>query len=230
VEAQLAGAFDDDRVIGESAGHRAIEAVRRSGDVSVAAEPRGSPLARSWDPLSKRESVMDAQTEDPTAPGTRAGTGGAGGGRLHEHTDDEAPTEAFRQAGARFGELAEYVSYFIAAKTDGLKLTLRNVAVFAALGVVGLIAAGAMVVSGVVLLCWGIALALSALFGHHLWAGYLVTGVLLLGMIGGGTMIGLKKLTGTSRERMVKKYATRQTQQRGKFGRDVQQAASDPAE
>jgi len=179
---------------------------------------------------------MDAHTEDPTAPGTRASAGSAGtsaaghSSRLHEHTDDEAPTEAFRAVGARFGELAEYISYFIAAKTDGLKLTMRNVAVMAALGIVGLIAAGAMVVSAVVLVCWGIALGLAALFGHHLWAGYLVTGILLLGLIGGGTMIGLKKLTGTSRERLVQKYATRQQQQRAKFGRDVEQAAHDPAE
>jgi hypothetical protein len=57
-----------------------------------------------------------------------------------------------------------------------------------------------------------------------------VTGILLLALMGGGVWFGLKKLTGTSRERLVKKYATRQQQQRAKFGRDVHQAASDPAE
>src|SRR5829696_4367577 len=102
---------------------------------------------------------MDAHTEDPTAPGTRAAPTGGGGtsahsSRLHEHPDADAPTEALRGVGERFGELAEYISYFIAAKTDGLKVSMRNVAVMAALGVIGLIAAGAMVVSAVVLLCW----------------------------------------------------------------------------
>src|SRR5215208_4014176 len=116
---------------------------------------------------------MDAHTEDPTAPGTRASAGSAGtsaaghSSRLHEHTDDEAPTEAFRAVGARFGELAEYISYFIAAKTDGLKLSVRNMVVMAVLGVVVLIAAGALVVSAVVLLCWGIAMGLSSLFGDR---------------------------------------------------------------
>jgi hypothetical protein len=175
---------------------------------------------------------METHTQDPTAPGTRAGVD-TGAGRAPGRVDgmeEETPTAAIRHLGQRLSELAEYVSYFISAKTDGIKLTLRNVAIYAALGIVGLIAAGAMVVSAVVLVCWGIALGLSALFGHHLWAGYLVTGVLILALIGGGTWIGLKKFTGSSRERLVKKYAARQHEQRSKFGRDVEQAASDPAE
>jgi hypothetical protein len=175
---------------------------------------------------------METHTEDPTAPGTRAGADSGARrapGRL-DGMDDVSPTSAFRHVGQRLGELGEYVSYFISAKTDGIKLTLRNVAMYAALGIVGLLAAGAMVVSAVVLVCWGIALGLSALLGHHLWAGYLVTGVLILALIGGGTWFGLKKFTGSSRERLVKKYAARQHEQRRKFGRDVEQAASDPAE
>lgn len=175
--------------------------------------------------------AMDAHTEDPTAPGTRdpSGTTGAGG-RLHEPTDEQAPSEALRAIGQRFNELAEYVSYFIAAKVDSTKVTLRNVAMYAALGVIGLVAAGAMIVSAVVLLCWGIAMALSALFGHRPALGYSVTGILLLGLIAGGVWFGLKKFTGTSRERLVHKYVTRQQQQRSKFGRDVEQAARSPAE
>jgi len=145
-------------------------------------------------------------------------------------TDDQTPSAHLRAAQRRFEELKEYVSYLIAAKVDSLKLTLVNAGIYAALGIVGLFAGAALVVTAVVLACTGIAGALAALFGHRPWLGNLVTGVLLLAAVGTVAMIGLKRLTGQSRERTLKKYAARQQQQRAKFGEDVEQAAGNPAQ
>ena len=50
-------------------------------------------------------------------------------------------SEALAAAGRHLKELQNYVSYYIAAKTDGIKLTVKNIVVYAGLGVVGLIAA-----------------------------------------------------------------------------------------
>ncbi len=163
--------------------------------------------------------------EDPTAPRTATKPNS----RIDPDpvTDDHNPSEAFHHAQMRLSELAEYVSYFISAKVDGIKLTMRNVAIFAALGVVGLIAAGAMVVSSVVLVCYGIARGLAVLFGGRVWLGDLVTGILLLALIAGGAYFGLKSIGKSSRERTAKKYAARQQQQRAKFGQDVRQRAGD---
>jgi hypothetical protein len=168
---------------------------------------------------------MDSPTQDPTAPGTAAKPNS----RIDPEpvTDDQSPSEAFHHAQMRLSELAEYVSYLIAAKVDGIKLTLRNVAIFAALGIVGLIAGGAMVVTSVVLLCYGVARGLGVLFGGRIWLGDLVTGILLLALIAGGTMFALKSIGKSSRERTAKKYAARQQQQRAKFGQDVRQRAGD---
>ena len=172
-------------------------------------------------------------THDPTAPGVSASsTGTAGsGGRLGPDavTDDQAPPEALKDISTRLGELGEYVSYFIAAKVDGMKVSLRNVGIMAGLGVVGLIAGGAFLATLVVLLLRGIAYGLGDLLWDKWWLGELITAVLFLGAIGAGVMIGMKKLTKSSRERTAKKYAARQQTERVKFGTDVCERAQNPA-
>jgi hypothetical protein len=155
------------------------------------------------------------------------------GGRLGPDTvtDDQAPPEALKDIGKRFSELGEYVSYYIGAKIDGIKVSVRNVGIMAGLGVMGAIAGGGFLVTLMVLLLRGIAGAISAIFDPDLpWAGELITAVLFLTVIGIGVMVAMKKLTKGSRERTAKKYAARQQQERIKFGTDVQQRAQDPAE
>ncbi len=177
---------------------------------------------------------MAPPTHDPTAPGTSASgtTATSGGGRMADEplTDEQSPAEAIKGISARFSEIGEYISYYLSAKTDGLKVSLRNLGIYAALGVVGLIAGGGFVVTLVVLLLRGIAGALGALFGGRLWAGELVTAVLMLALLGVGVVFAMKRLTGSSRKRTVKKYGSRQQQQRTQFGTDVGQRAKDPSE
>ncbi len=170
---------------------------------------------------------MGPPTQDPTAPGTKDA---AAGGRLGPDTPDEqTPGAAFKDLSTRLDELKEYVSYYLSAKADGIKVTLRNVGIYAALGVVGLIAGGAFIVTLMVFLLRGIAGGLGELFGGRLWLGELVTAIVLLAILGAGTMFILNRLTKASRERTAKKYASRQQQQRARFGTDVNQRAGNPA-
>src|SRR5947208_16770839 len=83
--------------------------------------------------------------------------------------DDPTPASAFGEVGERINEVRDYAAYYVKARVDKLKVALRNVAVMAALGIVGLIAGGALVVTAVVLLCTGIAQGLTVLFGGHAW-------------------------------------------------------------
>ena len=55
------------------------------------------------------------------------------------------------------GELREYAGYFVAAKVDGIKLAIRRIGVMAAVGVIGLLAGGAIVATAAVLFCVGLA-------------------------------------------------------------------------
>ena len=142
------------------------------------------------------------------------------GGRLGAD-EPQYPTDALRDAANAFAELKDYVSYYLAAKSDSIKVTLRNVGLYAGLGIVGLIAAGTFVAMACALLCLGIAYGLTALFHGHAWLAYLVTGIVLLGVIFGGAWIGLSAITRSSRQRTVKKYEQWQQQQRARFGTDV---------
>lgn len=173
---------------------------------------------------------MSAQTE--SAAGSSATAGGSqrareqrpdGGGRpLHP---DPPPAEAIRQAMQKLAELREFVSYYVSVRVDSLKITARNLGIYAALGVIGLIAAGAMVVTAVVLLLTGIAGAFGQLFSGHPWLGNIITAVLVLGLIAGSVVFVMKKLTHTFRSQTVKKYEDRLSRERQQFGRNVRDEA-----
>jgi hypothetical protein len=176
---------------------------------------------------------------DPHAKQTSSARPGAGG-RLDDSWEDDpaehrSPADAFKDLASQFGELKEYASYYVAAKADGFKASFRNLGLYAALGIVGLMAGGAVVVTAVVLLLTGIAGAISAIFRSdytppdRTWIGEITVGLLMVGGIGIGTMLLLKKFTAASRERTVKKYESRQQQQRVRYGHDVHERAQESA-
>jgi hypothetical protein len=135
------------------------------------------------------------------------------------------PAENFRSALDRLAELKEYASYFVAAKLDALKLTVRNVGIYAVLGLIGGIVAATMAVVAVVLLLVGAAHGIGAALGGMYWLGDLIIGVFILGLIAVGAVLGLKMLTRSFKKSTVDKYETRQHQQRRNFGHDVEQRA-----
>jgi len=156
----------------------------------------------------------------------------AGGTRFSTPTpDDQAPADAFRSAMKSLGEAREYLGYLVSAKLDGVKLTLRRVGILAALGVVALLAGGAIVVTASVLLIAGLAQALGVLFagdyGPRVWLGNLIVGFGVLLLIGGGTYFLMSRLFGASKRATVKKYELRRQRQRADYGHDVLQRASE---
>jgi hypothetical protein len=153
--------------------------------------------------------------------GDEAGTG-TGSGSGNGHDDGKSPAEAFKEVGNRIGELKEFASYYVGAKLDGIKVTVRNVGIYAALGIVGLIAASAIITTSVVLLLGGLAWGIGAIFEKDRpWVGAIVVGLLVLGGLAGGIIFGMKKLTNTFRKQLVQKYENRQRDQRINFGEDV---------
>lgn len=145
---------------------------------------------------------------------------------------DEAPADAFKEALRAFGELREYLGYFIAAKLDGFKLTFRRIGVVAAVGVIGLLAGGAVVATAAVLFCVGLAQAVAVMFAHEngvprTWLGNLIVGLLMLLAIGGGAWLLMSRLIGSSKKATVKKYELRRQRERADYGHDVLQRASE---
>ncbi len=159
------------------------------------------------------------------------GPGGAADANGRGEAQGPSPADALRQAGAAIGELKEYAAYYVATKLDGVKVTVRNLGVYAVLGIVGLIALSAVVTTAVVMLLVGLALAISDLFGdprEKLWIGALIVSLLVLGGLVAGVVYGMRKLTNTSRAALVKKYESRQREQRINYGHDVRGREADP--
>jgi hypothetical protein len=128
---------------------------------------------------------------------------------------------AFHRIKGDINELKEYANFYVAAKIDGIKQTIRKIGMYAALGVVGLIAFGALMATAVGLLVVGLAQGLGRLFGDRYWLGDIVAGVLVLAAIALGVWLMMKKLTGTWRSQTIKKYEERKQSQRERFGHDV---------
>jgi hypothetical protein len=128
-----------------------------------------------------------------------------------------------------FDELKEYAGYYVAAKVDGIKQTVRNVGLYAALGLVGAVVGAAILATAAGLLVVGIAHLLGVLFGGRFWLGDLVTAVLILGAAGAGAYFMMNKLTGTWRSQTLKKYEQRKQTQRERFSRDVSDRARQAA-
>src|SRR5438045_2468016 len=117
---------------------------------------------------------------DPAAQAGAAGAGAGGGdaarqysaslgnvgvGSDNGHDEGSSPAEALKEVGTRLAEVKEFASYYLAAKLDGIKVSFRNLGIYAALGIVGLIAASAVITTSVVLLLVGLAWGL----GDLLW-------------------------------------------------------------
>jgi len=134
--------------------------------------------------------------------------------------------EGFQRAAQLLGEYKEYASYYMATKIDGIKASVRNVGIYAGLGIAGLMAFSALITTAVALFLIGAAMGLAHIFDPpKYWLGALIVGFAVLLLIGVGAGIGLSKANAGFRKATVEKYEQRKRWQRGQFGRDVEQAA-----
>ena len=177
---------------------------------------------------------MSSQVDDPaSAPAKDQVAGGAPDANPGLGSDERCnpASEAFHRIRDDLAELKEYAQYYLAAKADGIKQTIRRLGLYAALGVLALIAGGAIIATAAGLLIVGFAEVLTRLFGGRTWAGDLVAGIVVLAIVAGAAWYMMKKLTGTWRTLTIQKYEQRKQSQREQFdGRDVNQRAREAAD
>lgn len=137
------------------------------------------------------------------------------------------PAEQFKFAVNRLAELKKYGLYFVSAKLDGIKLSLRSAMIYAGLGIIGALAGGAVIAVAAALLLIGAAHGIGAALGGNAWLGDLIIGVLVLAVVGIGAMMAVKWLTKSFHQQLVNKYQSRQQEQRRTYGHDVQQRADE---
>src|SRR5690606_36511515 len=122
---------------GNAAEQRLSDEVRRRRNALPAASPHRFVS-------SARKSMSAANTRQTPYPDEPLGGGGPAGGRLGSESNGHAPQDAFKQVAAQVTELRDYATYYLGAKIDGIKLSMRKVALYAALGILGAIVATGM--------------------------------------------------------------------------------------
>ena len=142
---------------------------------------------------------------------------------------EPSPEEAFRRLLQQLEELRAYSTHFVSAKVDGFILSVRQLLVWMVLGIVGLIALAAVVVTAIVLCLGGAAGGLGSLLGGRLWLGQLVVGGGLLVLLTLSILIGVRTWQRRARQQKVQQYDERQRQQRAAFGHSVADRATEDA-
>ena len=131
----------------------------------------------------------------------------------------------------QFHELREYFSYYVTAKTDGVKLSLRSFWHWIVLASLGFVAVCGLIISANWFVISGSAEGLTLLCGGRSWAGKIIAGVLFLAIPGVCVCYTVARRRIASRERTVRKYEKREARQQAKFGRSVlDQAAASASE
>ncbi|HWP40085.1 MAG TPA: hypothetical protein VNL70_04110 [Tepidisphaeraceae bacterium] len=160
----------------------------------------------------------------------------AGNGHQADPADrPEQPTQAMRQAIAQLMEAREYALYFLAAKLDACKLSVRKALIWMAVGAIALLVGAAILVTASALAVLGLAHAVAILLGGQagprLWAGNLIVGSLLIAVVALGVWLSITRLLERSRKQTVDRYERRLQRQRINFGHDVRErSAEHPAD
>src|SRR2546428_6460738 len=84
---------------------------------------------------------------------------------------EPSPPEALHRLQQQIEELQAYFTHFVSAKVDGFLLSGRQLALWTALGIMGLLALAGLIITAIVLLLGGAAAGLGLLFGGQLWLG-----------------------------------------------------------
>lgn len=143
---------------------------------------------------------------------------------------EEPEPDVLKLLARQIHELGEYICYYAMAKTDTVKLSLRNLVLWVVVAAMGFVACAALIATACWLLLIGIAEGLGALCGERSWIGNLTTGVLVLAGLGLGTYLAMARRVRLSRERTAKKYEKRQAQQFARFGHSAARPAATAAE
>jgi hypothetical protein len=118
----------------------------------------------------------------------------------------------------RFRALGEYVSYFLNAKADTVRLSFRNLFLSAVLAAFCFVAVGGLIVIASWLILSGTAEGLGELFGHRSWVGSFITGCLLLAGLRGAMYYTMARRNRIAGQRTAKRYEKLQSRQQTQFG------------
>jgi uncharacterized membrane protein len=167
----------------------------------------GNGVERSAPSDESRSRSGDQQTEDGKA---RSGYG---------------PPHPLDGVSKQVREIVEYANFYVEARKDMLRATVRSLIWKAVAGIVAGLAGITVIIVAVVYLLSGIAHGLGRLLGDEFWLGELLTAVVIFLALMIAGWIAVRSMNRKARERTMKKYERRQQQQRERFGHSATERA-----
>ena len=140
-----------------------------------------------------------------------------------------SPPQPKRSAASssKSGELQAYLTHIVSAKVDGFILSTRQLALWAALGVVGLTPAVGLVVTAVVLALVEAADGFAVLFGGRWWLGALVVGGETLVLLALGSSLACVSGTAGGTSRRCNSMTNASSSNRPPFGHSAADRATE---
>ena len=136
------------------------------------------------------------------------------------HDEARSPGAEFEALKQRVEELGRYLSHYLAVKRDRLlRKAQRSLVLLTGIAVAAVVVLAFLATAGV-LLCVGIALAISTATGSA-WMGPLFTGLLVLLLLAGGTFWGMRRVDRLSLQRFAHKSQLRRAELRLRYGRGI---------
>ncbi len=140
-----------------------------------------------------------------------------------------APAEVLHLLLEQVAALQSYFTHFVSATVDRGLLSAQQLALWAILGMIGLIALAGLVVTATILLLVGMATGLALFCNGRLWLGQAVVGGGILVLLALTFRLGLRTWQHRWYQQKVQQYDERQRQQRAAFGQSVADRAREDA-
>jgi hypothetical protein len=164
---------------------------------------------------------------DPSCPNgrhARADATAEPDGRSEGHNPAVGP-HPLEPLMAHLAQLRRHAELYVEATADSLRLTVRQTALRAVLAVLGLVVGAALLVTASVLTLNGVAGGIAAALGGRIWAGQLITGLVLLIGVALACWLGIRRITATSRRKTIEKYERRHHDESGRFRHEAAEHA-----
>jgi len=146
---------------------------------------------------------------------------------LAEEAEDRPATSSLKNLLQDLRRIRELASYYLTARKDRLRLSVRQALIWGAVGVLGACVLFCVLITAVVLLLVGLSRGLEQAFGESAWLGPTVLGGGLLLLMAGATVAVLGWLSRSYRKKTVEKYERLEAHQRATLGQDVSGSVED---
>jgi len=140
---------------------------------------------------------------------------------IAEEAEDRPATSSLRDLLEDLRRIRELGSYYLTARKDRLRLSVRQALIWGAVGVLGACVLFTVLITAVVLLLLGLSRGLEQAFGESAWLGPTVLGAGLLLLMAGAIVAVLGWLARSYRKKTVEKYERLEAHQRAALGQDV---------